>query len=30
MYGCNRRQPSLEGMSETAKILQVGPKDLIA
>ena len=28
-YVCNRRQPSLEVLFEIAKILQVGPKDLI-
>ena len=29
-YVCNRRQPSLEVLFETAKILNVDPKDLIA
>ena len=28
-YVCNRRQPSLEGLFEIAKILNIGPKDLI-
>ena len=28
-YVCNRRQPSLEGLFEIAKILNVDPKELI-
>lgn len=28
-YACNRRQPSLEGLFEIARILQVDAKDLI-
>ena len=28
-YVCNRRQPSLEVLSEIAKILNVDPKELI-
>jgi transcriptional regulator with XRE-family HTH domain len=28
-YVCNRRQPSLEVLFETAKILNVDPKELI-
>ena len=29
-YVCNRRQPSLEVLSEIAKILNIDPKELIS